>query len=178
MSCVITTCSGNPESLKKGTEAGRTATEKEPSEKGHGRKGFSDKKRVGKYFKLVYKFAISSVYCMRQATSMKFSATPEPSTINQFQALITIGAKDVHVYSLEMTCPIALGPSLFYLLFVPTVCYFSKAFQAEFVVAEVLPVFVRALRSWWDAARASWRKRDTLSLALSLAAFHTGRSHH
>lgn len=50
---------------------------------------------------------------------------------------------------------ITLGPTLLYLPSVPTVCYFDEAFRAEvFVAAEVLPVFLRALRPYWDVLRA------------------------
>ena len=67
------------------------------------------------------------------------------------------GAKEllVHFASKNILYAIALGPTLLYLPSVPTVCYFDEAFRAEvFVAAEVLPVFLRALRPYWDVLRA------------------------
>lgn len=53
MSGVITTCSGNPEGSKKKDRGGAHSHGERAitamAEKGHGRRGFSDKKRVNKY---------------------------------------------------------------------------------------------------------------------------------
>lgn len=134
-------------------------TIKKKAEKSYNRRGFSNKERFDQNFKLVFKFSIFSVYYARQTTLMKFSTTPRLSTINQFKVFIKIGTKDLYIYLLKTICLIALSLSFFYLLSVPILYYISKTFQADFFIIKILPVFMRALQSWWDM-ETFWYKRD------------------